>query len=151
MGTQPTTSAQPSSQSSKKSWSDRFLSRIGDQLQDLTFVEIITASASSASVKIDSSAENILDELNKANAEVLARTRIELDGDIVMLLPSDPQSGAKINKDIMDIHNNNTKAAVENWKNFLNMVVSLIDTMVTLTGLTKTDVLQKFSIESPST
>jgi hypothetical protein len=68
-----------------------------------------------------------------------------------MLLPNDPQSGAKINKDIMDVHNNSTKVAVENWKNFLNMVVSLIDTMVTLTGLTKTNVLEKFSIEAPST
>ena len=110
MGTQPSISAQPPSQPSKKNWSDRFLSKIGDQLQDLTFVEIITASASSASIKIDSSAENVLDELNKANAVVLARTRIELDGDIVMLLPSDPQSGVKINKDIMDIHNESTKA-----------------------------------------
>lgn len=151
MGTQPPPTTQPTSQPQKLSWSDRFLSKIGDQIQDLTNVEIITASASSASIKIDANADSVLDELSKANAVVLARTRIELDGDIVMLIPADPQSGAKINKDIMDIHNNSTKVAVDNWKSFLNMVVSLVDTLVTLTGLTKTNVLEKFSIEPPST
>jgi hypothetical protein len=151
MGSQPSSATTQPASGQKQSWSDKFLSLIGDQIQDLTNVEIITASASSASIKIRSGADNILDELSKANAEVLARTRIELDGDIVMLLPTDSQSGAKVNKDIMDIHNNSTKVAVENWKGFLNMVVSLVDTIITLTGLSKESVLEKFSIEPPTT
>jgi hypothetical protein len=150
MGSQPPETAQPTPVP-KLSWSDKFLSLIGDQIQDLTNVEIITASATSVSIKINSGADNILDELSRANAQVLARTRIELDGDIVMLLPTDLQTGAKVNKDIMDIHNNSTKVAVENWKSFLDMIVSLVNTIVTLTGLSKASVLEKFSIEPPST
>jgi hypothetical protein len=150
MGAQPTSpsTSGPASEPKKLSWVDKFLSKIGDQIQDLTNVEIITAAAGTASIKIDSTKE-ILDELTKAKAQVLARTRIELDGDIVMLLPTDPQSGAKINKDIMDIHKETTAVAVENWKSFLNMIVSLIDTVVKITHLSESDVLEKFSIEPP--
>lgn len=150
MGTQPQTPLTPQpSQPKKMSWTDTFLSKIGDQLQDLTYVEVITAACNTAAILIDSG-KDILEELSKANAQVLARTRIEHDGDIIMLLPTEPQNNAKINKDIMDIHKESTTVAVENWKSFLNVIVSLIDTLGLITNLTKTDILQKFSIKLPT-
>ena len=66
-----------------------------------------------------------------------------------MILPSDPQGGAKIDKDVLAIHKENTAVAVENWKNFLNMIIALIDDITRLTGLTKDDLFKKFSIASP--
>ena len=43
----------------------------------------------------------------------------------------------------------NIAVAVENWKNFLNMMIALIDDITRLTGLTKDDLFKKFSIASP--
>ena len=131
------------------SWIDRFIGSIRDQLEDLTYVEIVTAAAVSPGIIIDPAAVHVIEELNRNNAGILARTRIELDGDILVILPSDPQGGAKIDKDVLAIHKENTAVAVENWKNFLNMMIALIDDITRLTGLTKDDLFKKFSIASP--
>lgn len=148
---QPSSLSTNTSSPKKESWANSFFSKIGDQLEDLTYCEIITATATNPASRIKTSAENVLDELNPPGFAILARTKIELDGDILMILPTDPSSGgAKIDKDIMDIHKQNTTVAVENWKNFLNMVIGVVNNIVELTGMDKKDVLEKFSISAPT-
>jgi hypothetical protein len=62
---------------------DNIFAKITDQLKDLSYVEVITAKGS-PDVKIDSD-KNVLEALNAV--EILARTKIELDGDIITVLP----------------------------------------------------------------
>jgi hypothetical protein len=137
--------ADSSSTAPKKPWIDSFLGKIGEQLEDLTYVEIVTAIAMSPGIKIDAGADNIINELNKAEAGILARTKITLGGDTVLILPTDPQGGAKIYTEVMDIHKVNTAVAIENWRNFLNMIIDLVNKLVALTGLESKDLLTKFS------
>jgi hypothetical protein len=134
----------------KHPWIDGFIDKIKDQLQDLSYVEIVTAVAQEpGSVSIDENADQIVQELAQHGAAILARTRIELDGDIAMILPSDGQGSAKINTDILNLHKENTATAVQNWKSFLDMIIDLINTIITMTGLTKGDILDKFAMQSP--
>src|SRR5690349_12470086 len=144
--------AQPAAQ--PKSWIDTFLSRIGDQLEDLTHVDVMTATAQSITAKIDPQ-KDVFDELSKPGYRILARTTVELDGDIIMMLPTDPSDptggGVKIIKDVMDIHKENTTMAVNNYNNFLNMIVNLVNTLVTFTGLSSSQLLEKFSLKPPPT
>ena len=143
-----TNGSQPSPQ--KHPWIDGFIEKIKDQLQDLSYVEIATAIAQEpGTISIDSSANNMVLELHQKGAAIQVRTRIELDGDIFMILPEDAQGSAKINTDVLNIHKDNTAVAVQNWKSFLNMIIDLINTIIALTGLSKTAVLDKFSPQSP--
>jgi hypothetical protein len=68
----------------QRSLLDNIFAKITDQLKDLSYVEVITAKGS-PDVKIDSGKENVLEALN--TVEILARTKIELDGDIITVLP----------------------------------------------------------------
>jgi hypothetical protein len=137
----------------KENWVNKLFGDIGDQLQDLTYVEVATGSAKVLSdVKINPGAKDVLDELNRTGVTVLARTRIELDGDIVMLLPTEGEGGViKINKEVMDLHKENTTVAVNNWNNFLNLILATVKVLTTLLGLKEGELLDKlsFKVESP--
>jgi hypothetical protein len=120
-----------------------FFKKIGRQLQDLSYVEVITA-AGDPKTKIDPEAENVLDALNQVS--IIARTRIELDGDIIVILPTDKGGEVKINKDVMDIHKANVDAAVQNWNQFMNTILQAIGLLCELTGLTKKDVFDQLQL-----
>ncbi len=128
---------------SKDGLFSRFFGKIGRQLEDLTFVEIITA-AGDTKIQIDPEADNILTTLNKVS--VLARTRIELDGDILEIVPTDQGGEARINKDIMDIHKENVDAAVQNWNNFMKTVLQVIELMSSITGQAKPALFQQLDL-----
>jgi hypothetical protein len=121
-----------SQQSNKEGFFSRFFGRIGRQLENLTYVEVVTA-AGDPKTQIDPEASNVLDTLNQVS--VLARTRIELDGDIVEILPMEQSGQASINKDVMDIHKENTAAAVQNWNNFMNTILNVVSMLGKLAGM----------------
>jgi hypothetical protein len=121
----------------------RFFGKIGRQLEDLTYVEVITA-AGDTKTQIDPEADNILSTLNKVS--VVARTRIELDGDILEIVPTDQGGEAKINKDIMDIHKENVDAAVQNWTNFMKTILQVVELMSSITGLAKPALFQQLDL-----
>jgi hypothetical protein len=131
------------------SWLSKFFGKVSDQLQDLTYVEILTLSATSSAeigTSIDTTAPNVLKELETKGLKLLARTKIELDGDIIFAAPM--MEGDKINKEVMDLHKENVTAAVENWNNFLKMILEVIRAFASLAGYKETEIFDKFVIDT---
>jgi hypothetical protein len=131
-------------ESSQRGLLDNIFAKITDQLKDLSYVEVITAKGS-PDVKIDSEKENVLDALKAV--EILARTKIELDGDIVMVLPFTKINGEdKIDQEIMKVHKENVEVAVQNWKSFMDTILNAVSLIAELSGLTKTDIRARLDI-----
>ena len=123
---------------------DNIFAKITDQLKDLSYVEVITAKGS-PDVKIDSEKENVLDALN--TVEILARTKIELDGDIITVLPITKVNGEdKINQEIMKIHKENVEVAVQNWKSFMDTILNAVSLIAELAGMGKTDIRARLEL-----
>src|SRR5215203_4103210 len=136
-------------QNGEKSLLDSLFAKLTDQLKDLSYVEVITAKGS-PDVKIDSEKENVLDTLN--TVEILARTKIELDGDIVMILPITKVNGEdRINQEIMKIHKENVEASVQNWKSFMDTILNAVSLIAELAGLGKTDIRSRLEISPTAT
>jgi hypothetical protein len=55
-----------------------------------------------------------------------------------------------INQQIMDIHKENVKLAVENWNHFMDNIFSALRTLIDITGLSKSQVEYELS-EPPTT
>jgi hypothetical protein len=137
-------------ENSKKGFLDEIFAKVRDQLKDISYVEVITATGSPEQ-KIDSNKDNVLDAI--AALEILARTTIELDGDIVMIIPTSRVNGElKVNKEIMEIHKQNVDAAVQNWKSFMDTILNAISLVSKLAGLGDVDVRAKLglSVEAPA-
>ena len=138
-------------ENNQRSLLDDIFAKITDQLKDLSYVEVITATGS-PEVKIDSGKENVLDAITAL--EILARTKIELDGDIVMILPTTKVNGEhKINQEIMKIHKESVDAAVQNWKSFMDTILNAVSLIAELAGLGKTDIRSRLNVSpaaSPS-
>ena len=126
---------------------NNFFGKIGDQLEDLTYVSIITGTGNTYA-KIDASADNIVEELEKNQITILARTNIELDGDITIVIPTKDGQGVSVNQEIMAIHKENTAVAVANWNNFMNMIMQVIKIIAELAGMRNVDVLDKLSFKT---
>jgi hypothetical protein len=123
---------------------DEIFDKVRDQLKDISYVEVITATGD-AELKIDPQKDNVLDAITTLN--IRARTTIELDGDIVMIIPTSKINGElKIDEAIMKIHKENVDAAVQNWKSFLNTILSAIELIAHLAGLKDVDIRDKLGI-----
>jgi hypothetical protein len=128
-------------------WFRKFFGKISDQLQDLTYVDVLTVSSGDVFINIDTKAPDIKDELKKNRFKILAETKIELDGDIVLVLPMSDSEG-KINKEVLDIHKENVAIAVQNWNNVLRMIVEIIRAFAGFAGLKETDIFDKFMVDT---
>ncbi len=130
----------------QKGFLDDIFLKVRDQLKDISYVEVITATGAPEE-KIDSNKENVLDAI--AALEILARTTIELDGDIVMIIPTNRVNGElKVNQEIMNIHKQNVDAAVQNWKSFMDTILNAISLISKLAGLGDVDVRAKLGLSA---
>jgi hypothetical protein len=68
---------------------------------------------------------------------MMARTRIEIDGGILMLIPGSKGEPANIREEITTTHRENVEVAVQNWNNFMNTMLEAlrIVTMLANPGL----------------
>lgn len=134
------------SDNNQKGFLDEIFLKVRDQLKDISYVEVITATGD-PKLKIDSDKGNVLDAIN--TLQILARTTIELDGDIVMIIPTTKVNGeVKINKEIMDIHKQNVDAAIQNWKSFMDTILGAISLIAKLAGLGEIDIRDKLGLSS---
>src|SRR5918995_3484756 len=80
----------------------RFIRTIKDQINDLSYVEVVTA-AGDPKIDVNPDAEKVFLGYKAEELKILARTRIELDGDILMILPTtvNNTNDVKINNEIM--------------------------------------------------
>jgi hypothetical protein len=139
--------AGPITSTDGNTWFSKFFGKISDQLQDLTYVDVLTVSSENMYIDIDTKAPVIKDELEKKKFKLLAETKIELDGDIVLVLPIEGTEG-KVNTEILSIHKENVTAAVENWNNVLKMIMEVIKTFAGFAGLKETEIFDKFMIDT---
>ena len=72
----------------------------------------------------------------------LARTRIELDGDIGMLVPIKEDGGVSIDNDILNIHKQNVDIAVANWNSFVQNMLQALNILVSIARGTSPDISQ---------
>jgi len=127
------------------------------ELEDLSYMEIITATSEKVDGHIDNEGWDILDSLRRgnppsnsgntgeenigaddmlslSNVKVLARTRIELDGDVFNLLRGENGTPIKLTAETMAMHELGAGLAVKNWGNFLNIVVNLAQIIGDIVG-----------------
>lgn len=104
------------SEKTPQQWFDDIKKDLQTQFEDITNIEVITAVAED--ITPPQGQITNMEELKKVtvkNIAYYARTTMQLDGDIYTLLPSgtDPQ----IRDQVLKIHEENVKTAVENWNN----------------------------------
>ena len=131
----------------------KFINTIKREINDLSYVEIVTA-AGDPKTDVNPDAEMVILGMKAEEVRILARTRIELDGDIMVLLPAEKGSDdVKINQEIMAIHKENVQTAVENWNSFMKNMLTALDLLMSITGLSKSQVLTNFSlpVSTPTT
>lgn len=118
----------------------QFLEKLNQKIQDLDAIEVVTA-IGDVHYKLDNidSKTEILNTIPTAVTEgvlkPLARTRIELDGDVLLVLPgkNDPVDPTRkifdeeqFNK-IQNFHNNNIQNAMDIWKTYVNTFLKIVE------------------------
>lgn len=133
---------------------EKLKTTVNRELEDLSYMEIVTASTDKVENHIDGDGWDILDSLRRgnppppsdeikitkedmldlSNVVILARTRIELDGDVFFLLKSKDGVVTELSKDAMEFHKLGIEISVENWKTFLEFVLKMTETVGTIVG-----------------
>ncbi len=130
---------------------------VKEQLDDLAYIEIMTVVSDNINAKISPRYENLALALTaktgtplllkpeaKAEAKettrkkeddelkgkVLARTRIELDGDIALILPTNRN---EIDAEVLQLHKANVDVAVQNWRYLIDAMFDVLKIAVNLT------------------
>jgi hypothetical protein len=138
-----TSATTPPAVSQPKGFFSKFIDTIKNEINDLSYLEVITAVGDpKTTIKVEY--DNIVEALKETQLNILARTRLELDGDIMVVLPLD-KDNAKVNTDIMAIHKENIDTAVKNWQDFVHNIISILDILAQITGVAKEDVLKYFN------
>lgn len=133
------------------------------EVEDLSYMEIITGVSDKVDGHIDGEAWDILQGLRRAklpeNAEkegitqedmlkipdnvmILARTRLELDGDILFLLRGEDGKPLPMSQEAMEMHKMSIKTSVENWHYFLGFVLELTAMVGAIMGNKEVDVVK---------
>ena len=101
---------------------------IKEYLTDLTYIDVTTLIGDPKKIKwkLDPS-KNIKEQIADMDVTLLAKTVIELDGDITQILPGDPATGDVItDKEILQLHKESVDAAVENWDSFVKNMIEAV-------------------------
>ena len=108
--------------------------RIRKFIEDRASLEVITARGDiTIDFKEMKKEENMLTfikrlEVKDGKIQVLARTRIELDGDILSILPSkNTGSSFELDEKVLKIHNDTVSAGIERWENYMNSILHIIN------------------------
>lgn len=124
------------------------------ELEDLSYMEIITATSENVGGHIDNNGWDILDSLRRgkppseygqardaemeitkedmldlSNTEILARTRIELDGDVINIIKGNKGEPIKLKESAMELHKLGINVSVQNWESFLRFVLEMTSTL----------------------
>ena len=111
---------------------DTFLSNlqstIKEYLTDLTYIDVTTLIGDPKKTKwrLDPS-KDIKQQIADMDVTLLAKTIIELDGDITQILPGDHATGDVItNRETLELHKESVDAAVENWDSFVKNMIEAV-------------------------
>lgn len=139
----------------------RFTETIRTEIQDLSYMEIVTGVSDKVDGHIDGDAWDILQGLRRAklpenaekegitqsnmlkipdNVTILARTRIELDGDVFFLLYGQDGKPLPLSQEAMELHKMGINTSIENWHYFLRFILELTATVGAIVGNKDVDV-----------
>ena len=155
----------------KNAW-NKLKDTVEEEIQDLSYMEVITAVSDDVEKHIDNTGWDVLqslrlgnppshygevqgqekeitkdDMLTSENTEIIARTRIELDGDVLTILKGKDAKTAALSEDLMTLHNKGIEISVENWKMFLEFVLRLTALIGVMIG--EVDAEKYTKIKSP--
>ncbi len=108
-------------------------------VSDIRAIEIVTASGNIA-VKIEDMTNDITNIANSGNVsgelKILARTRVELDGDLLVILPTKEgeSKSTVIDNEILNIHKENVTMAMQNLQFIFNNVSNWIGKLIEGSG-----------------
>jgi hypothetical protein len=111
-------------------------------IEDVQTMDVITATGN-LKVKIDSTKQgSIIDQLTSADGEltIRARTTVQLDGDILSILPEKASdTGSQVDEQMLKIHKESVDMAMKNVSNnlkiFTDGVVQAISHLQQFNGL----------------
>jgi hypothetical protein len=133
-----------SEETNEKNLWEKFMDTLKNELSDLSYIEIVTA-AGDPKTEIDpnNDARDIVAALRSLEkVRALARTRIELDGDIGMIVPTKDDGDLTILNDILNIHKQNVDVAVANWNSFVQNMLQALNILVSIARGTSPDISQ---------
>jgi hypothetical protein len=133
-----------SEETNEKNLWEKFMDTLKNELSDLSYIEIVTA-AGDPKTEIDpnNDARDIVAALRSLEkVRALARTRIELDGDIGMIVPTKNNGDLSILNDILNIHKQNVDVAVANWNSFVQNMLQALNILVSIARGTSPDISQ---------
>ena len=92
-------------------------------INDVRSMDIVTATSDNLTVKIDPKEASLVESLPQ-EVKIKARTTIQLDGDLIVLLPTKPgtENTVQIDNDILTIHKENVDFALKNLSNNLKLI-----------------------------
>jgi len=110
--------------------------KLSNVLEDITTLQVITVTGKEHVIRVkekkDINGKTFVarrwTEITDEN--VIAKTIIEIDGDIVLKLPTDENDKVHINREIMELHEKNVKIAVENWRAFLSGIMEVCEGLI---------------------
>ena len=113
--------------------SDNIDAKIDPRYDDL--IEAITAKTGAELVAIDPNDQSKTTKTTKKNdelkCEILARTFIGIDADVVMLLP---RKRGGIDPELLRIHKANVDVSVQNWQYFLDTMIKGLGILAGIAG-----------------
>jgi hypothetical protein len=124
---------------------DKLKSAIEDELTDLRYMEVLSAVSDKIEGDVNAKEWDILqalrepdptpeaksagiqreDMLNLSNTTIIARTRLELDGDILFLLRGEDGMPLTPNNELIDLHKWGVDVSVKNWHFFLLSMIEV--------------------------
>ena len=116
--------------------SDNIDAKIDPRYDDV--IEAITAKTGAELVARDPNDQSKTTKTTKKNdelrCEILARTFIGIDADVVMLLP---RKRGGIDPEILRIHKSNVDVSVQNWQYFLNTMIKGLGILAGIAGFSQ--------------
>lgn len=92
-------------------------------IDDIRSMDVITATADDLKVTIDPQKAKLIESLPE-QIKIKARTTIQLDGDLIVLLPTkgDQQGAIQIDNDVLQIHKENVDFALKNLTSNIKII-----------------------------
>ncbi|HDM88973.1 MAG TPA: hypothetical protein ENG65_03175 [Candidatus Bathyarchaeota archaeon] len=115
-----------------------FAKSLADELakvvKDVTTLTVVTVKGVNEEVKKQSTGETIY---VIRETGVVAKTIIELDGDIILQVPVKSAGGeaSTLDERLLELHKANVELALENWRTFMTTLIEIAGKLFTMLGL----------------
>jgi len=115
-----------------------FAKSLADELakvvKDVTTLTVVTVRGVNEEVKKQSTGETIY---VIRETGVVAKTIIELDGDIILQVPVKSAGGeaSTLDERLLELHKANVELALENWRTFMTTLIEIAGKLFTMLGL----------------